>query len=145
MPLLRHVSASAAMLATTFCSFACSGAPVSAHAPPSIITSFCMSWMISAQRDASRVSPSSFIYRLLAHVGLASRPDDRPNGIQRGGARDVERVPVVAAPRHVPGVLGDEDRAEVLSCRRDDPHAAGPVTQMFPRSSHFIPSGMPSS
>src|SRR4026207_1251992 len=124
MPLLRQVSASAATFSTTFCSFACSGEPESANAPPSMITSFCRSCISITQRDASRLSPSSFIYRLLTHVGLVSRPDDRPNGVQRCGARDVERVPVLAAPRHVPGVLGDEDRAEVLALGRDDPDPA---------------------
>ena len=45
------------MFSTTFCSRACCGAPEEAKAPPSIITSFCMSWMMSAQRDGSRWSP----------------------------------------------------------------------------------------
>ena len=35
-------------------------------------------------------------------------------------------MPVLAAPRHVPGVLGDEDRAEVLARGRDDPDPARP-------------------
>src|SRR6476620_7766196 len=115
MPLLRQVAARAFTFSTTFCSFACSGEPVSANAPPSIITSFCRSWMISTQRSASRVRPSSFIYRLLTHVRLAPRTDRGSNGVHRGGARDVERVPVLAAPAEVPGVLGDEDRPEMLA------------------------------
>src|SRR5262245_36584707 len=126
MPLPRHVSASVFTFSTTFCSFACSGEPVSANAPPSIITSFWRSWMINTQRDASRVRPSSFMYRLLTHVRLAPRADDGPNRVQRGRARDEERVPVVATPRHVPGVLGDEDRPQVLALGRDHPHTAGP-------------------
>ena len=32
---------------------ACAGEPEEAKAPPSMTTSFCMSWMISAQRDGS--------------------------------------------------------------------------------------------
>src|SRR4249919_1560865 len=107
MPLPRHVSARFFTFSTTFCSFACSGEPVSANAPPSIITSFCRSWMISTQRDASKVSPSSFIDRLLTHVRLFAGPDDGAYRIQRGRARDVERVPVLAAPAEVAGVLRD--------------------------------------
>src|SRR6476620_5481788 len=105
MPLLRAVAASAFTFSPTFCSLACSGEPVSANAPPSIITSFCRSWMISTQRSGSRVRPSSFIYRLLTHVRLAPRADDRLDGIQGSRARDEERVPVLAAPAEVPGVL----------------------------------------
>ena len=52
-PLPRHASASFAAFSTTFCSFACCGDPDSANAPPSMITSFCMSWTISAVRFGS--------------------------------------------------------------------------------------------
>ena len=38
-------------------------APLSANAPPSMITSFCMSWMTSTQRSGSRVNASSFMFR----------------------------------------------------------------------------------
>src|SRR5262245_41962667 len=125
-PLLRHVSASAATFSTTFCSFACSGAPESAKAPPSIITSFCRSWINITQRDASRLSPSSFIDRLLTHVRLAPRSDSGLDRVERGRARDVERVPVLAAPREVPRVLGDENRSEMPALGGDDPDAARP-------------------
>ena len=40
-------------LSITRCCLACAGAPDSAKAPPSMITSFCRSWMIMAQRDGS--------------------------------------------------------------------------------------------
>jgi hypothetical protein len=40
---------------TTFCSFACPGEPLSAKAPPSMITSFCRSWTMSAVVLGSRV------------------------------------------------------------------------------------------
>src|SRR5687768_8590337 len=102
MPLLRQASASALTFSTTFCSFACSGAPVSAKAPPSIITSFCRSWMISAQRFASSLRASSFIHGLLStHVGLAARPDAHLNHVQRCRARDVDGAPVLGAPGEV--------------------------------------------
>jgi hypothetical protein len=39
------------MFSTTFCSRACCGEPEVAKAPPSMITSFCMSCIISGQRD----------------------------------------------------------------------------------------------
>src|SRR5918994_6589009 len=125
MPLLRHVSARRFTFSTTFCSFACSGAPVSAQAPPSIITSFCRSWMISAQRAGSRVNASSFIFVLLAHVRLAARADLRPDRVQGCRARDEERVPVVAAPGDIARVLRDLHHAEVLAGGGDDPDPAG--------------------
>src|SRR5215203_5559469 len=126
MPLPRHVSASALMFSTTFCSFACSGAPLSANAPPSITTSFCMSWMISAHRAASRVSASSFICVLLAHVRLAARADRRSDRVQRRRARDEDRVPVLTTPAEVARVLRDLDHAEVLAGGGDDPDPARP-------------------
>ncbi len=55
MPLPRQTAARSFTFSTTFCSFACPGEPDSAKAPPSIITSFCRSWTMSAQRAASRV------------------------------------------------------------------------------------------
>jgi hypothetical protein len=51
------------MFSTTFCSRACCGEPDEAKAPPSIITSFCMSWIISAQRDGSSDSPACALAR----------------------------------------------------------------------------------
>src|SRR5262245_1623523 len=125
IPLLRHVSARAFTFSTTFCSFACSGDPDSANAPPSMITSFCRSWMIRTQRSASSVSASSLMQASLAHVRLAPWSDDRADGVQRGAARDEERVPVVAAPGEIAGVLGDADGSQVLARGGDDPDAAG--------------------
>ena len=49
-PALRNAAASLFTFATTFCSFACCGAPESANAPFSMITSFCRSWISSAVR-----------------------------------------------------------------------------------------------
>ena len=60
MPFARQAAARSATLATTFCSFACCGEPDSANAPPSMITSFCRSWISMAVRDGSSVtSPAS--------------------------------------------------------------------------------------
>ena len=53
IPLPRQNAARSFTFSTTFCSFACCGEPDSANAPPSMITSFCMSWTISTQRAAS--------------------------------------------------------------------------------------------
>src|ERR671914_2243776 len=110
MPFARQVSASAFTFSTTFCSFACSGEPVSANAPPSIITSFWRSWMISTHRFGSRLRASSFIRTLLSpHVGLAAWADDGPDRVEGRRARDEERVPVLAAPGQVARVLGHAD------------------------------------
>ena len=50
MPALRTASARDFTFSATFCDWACAGAPESAKAPPSAITSFCRSWMMSALR-----------------------------------------------------------------------------------------------
>src|SRR5215210_7073856 len=104
-----------------------------------------MSWMISAQRAGSRVSASSFIFVLLAHVRLAARADLRPDRVQRRRARDEERVPVLAAPAQVARVLGDLDHAEVLGGRGDDPDPAGagdpdvaPLVALHPIGDAFL-------
>jgi hypothetical protein len=55
---LRQASASRRQFSTTFCSCACCGAPDSAKAPPSPMTSTCMSWMISAARLRSMLIDS---------------------------------------------------------------------------------------
>ncbi len=65
MPAFLHASARRLQFSTTFCSCACCGAPVSAHAPPSLITSFCMSWMISAARLRSMLTGSFVAMGLL--------------------------------------------------------------------------------
>src|SRR5919106_6388113 len=63
---------------------------------------------------------------LSAHVGLATRPDDRADRVEGRRARDEERVPVLAAPGEVARVLGDLDRSEMLAGRGDDPDPARP-------------------
>src|SRR5262245_8509655 len=60
---------------------------------------------------------------LLTHVRLDPRADDGLDRIQGRRARDVEGVPILAAPREVPGDLGDEDRPEMLAAGGDDPDA----------------------
>ena len=50
IPFDRQTAARSFTFSTTFWSFACCGEPDSANAPPSMITSFCRSWMIRAQR-----------------------------------------------------------------------------------------------
>src|SRR4051812_15282564 len=142
-PALRKAAARRFTLLTTFCSLACCGAPDSANAPFSMITSFCRSWIRSAVffgfslfslatvgsplsaggSRRSRPPPAKKSGRL-AHVGLAARPDLGLHGIQRGAARNEERVPVGAAPREVADVLGDPDGAEVLARGADHPDAA---------------------
>src|SRR4051812_4916024 len=116
------------MFATTFCSFACSGAPVSAHAPPSPITSFCMSWMSSTARpgSTSTCSAISLTRSSSRHVAEPVACHLHLDPVHRRRARDVELVPVVASPVEVAGVLGDLDHAEVLRLGADHPDPAGP-------------------
>src|SRR5580765_7453202 len=121
--LRRNAAASFCTFATTFCSFACSGEPVSANAPLAIITSFCRSWISSAVRFG--FSFSFAIPRLLCHVRLAPRADLGLDRVQRGRARDEQGLPARAAPREVAGVLRDLDHAEMLALGADHPDAAG--------------------
>src|SRR6476659_8924923 len=121
--LRRNAAASFCTFATTFCSFACCGEPVSANAPLAIITSFCRSWIRSAVRFG--FSFSFAIGRLLFHVRLAPRADLRLDRVERGRARDEQGVPVGTAPGEVAGVLRDLDHAEVLALGADHPDAAG--------------------
>src|SRR5213595_3736858 len=105
-PFDLHASASFRAFATTFCSFACCGEPDSAKAPPSMITSFCRSWTISAQRDGSSFSSSFTLDSSLPHVRLVPGTDLGPDRVERRRRGDEERVPVLAAPRQVADVLG---------------------------------------
>src|SRR3954449_6797641 len=104
-PADRHVAASSATLATTFCALAWSGAPESANAPPSMITSFCMSWMISAVRLVSSARPSSVTAS--PHVGESVAGHRAGDPVQGGAGRDEELVPARSAPVQVPDVLRD--------------------------------------
>ena len=65
-PALRAAAASPLTFATAFWLVACAGAPESANAPPSMITSFCMSWMsIAADVGSIRSTlPPSRDYRI---------------------------------------------------------------------------------
>ena len=55
-PAFRAAAASPLTFSTTFWLVACAGAPESANAPPSMMTSFCRSWMIMAAAFGSIVS-----------------------------------------------------------------------------------------
>src|SRR6266513_677976 len=127
IPAARHASASRFTFSTTFCSFACSGAPESANAPPSIITSFCRSCTTSAARAGSTLICSlSLTASSSRHVAEPVAPDLYPDPVERGRARHVEIAPVVAAPVEIADVLRHLDHAEVLGLRADHPDAAGP-------------------
>src|SRR6266550_1964275 len=114
MPAARQACASRLQFSTTFCSFACSGAPVSANAPPSIITSFCMSWMISAARLRSMLRVSFTASPPLAHERLAAAAHLGLHAVHGCAGRNEEPVPVRAAP---------VDVADVLAARSEHPHA----------------------
>src|SRR5262249_9360617 len=121
--LRRNAAASFCTFATTFCSFACWGEPVSANAPLGIITSFCRSWIRSAVRFGFSLSLA--IRVLLVHVGLAAARDLRLHPVQRGRRRNEEPVPVGPSEGQVPHALGDPDDADVLTVRTEHPDALG--------------------
>src|SRR5918912_4400024 len=127
MPAERAASASRFTFSTTFWLVACAGAPESANAPPSMITSFCRSWMISAERFASRFRLScSATASSSAHVRETVARDLALDAVERRRAREEQPVPVRAAPVEVADVLWYLDDAEVLALRADHPHAARP-------------------
>src|SRR4051812_10515653 len=117
-PAARHWSASRDTLPTTSCAVAWAGAPESANAPPSMITSFWRSWMIRADAPASSWSTSSVIRS--PHVVEPVARDRALDPVQRRRPADEQLVPVRAAPVEVPDVLGDLDGADVLALRRED-------------------------
>src|SRR6266851_7867732 len=120
-PALRHAAASPFTFSTTFCAIAWAGAPESAKAPPSMITSFWRSWITRAAEFGSMRS----ICLLLMHVAELVAGDLHPYAVDRGRGRDVERAPVVVAPVDVADALRHLDRAEMLAVRREDPDAVG--------------------
>ena len=135
-PRARAASASRRTLSTTRCARACAGAPESAKAPPSMMTSFCRSWMISAQRFGSSCRPSALscgagaedaVARrasLGGHVRLVARPDlgrDRVNRVRRGHE---QRPEVGAAPAEIGDQFGHANLAQEIAVRRIDPDAA---------------------
>src|SRR6266850_770976 len=126
MPAARHASASCFTFSTTFCSFACCGAPDSANAPPSTITSFWRSWMIRAARPGSRSMRSvSLTVSSSRHVAEPIAGHLHRDPVQRGRAGHVQVAPIVAAPVEVADVLRDLDDAQQLCVRTDHPDAAG--------------------
>src|SRR4051812_16833483 len=119
-PALRAALASPFTFATTFWLVACAGAPESAKAPPSMITSFCRSWMIIAADLGSIRSIS-----LLTHVAEPVARDLHAHAVDRRRGRDVQGLPVGVAPVQVADRLGHLDRAEVLALGREDQDAVG--------------------
>src|SRR5918996_2025007 len=126
-PARRHASARLFTFSTTPCAFACSGAPDSAKAPPSMITSFCRSWMISAVRLGSSCRDSFSLIGLSSFpdVGQRSRADLDLDPVERGRARHEHVLPPGAAPGEVADGLGHLDHAQVLALEADHPDAAG--------------------
>src|SRR4051794_9984183 len=123
-PASRQAAASRRTFSTAFCCFACSGAPESANAPPSMITSFCMSWMISAVRPGSSVIACA-LTGASPHVGKAVAADLALHAVDRGRRGDVEPVPVGPAPVQVADGLGDLHGAELPALGVEHAHAAG--------------------
>src|SRR5215471_2341290 len=99
-PAVRQAAARSATLPTTFCEVAWAGAPESANAPPSMITSFCRSWMISAQRLGSSCRTSSLTDASL-HVVESVAGDLAGDAVDRGRGGDEQPVPVRPAPIEV--------------------------------------------
>src|SRR3954451_6898328 len=123
-PASRQAAASPRTFSTTFCCLACSGAPESANAPPSMITSFCMSWMISAVRRGSSATWLS-LTAASPHVGKAVAADLALHAVERRRRRDEQPVPVRAAPVQVADGLRDLDGADLPALGVEDAHAAG--------------------
>src|SRR6185436_396600 len=118
-PAARAAAATALTFSTTFWLAACAGAPESANAPPSPMTSFCRSWMMSAVRARSRLTGLSSV------VGKAGRGHLRLDAVHGRRRGDEQRPPAGAAPAEVADVLGRLDHAEMLARRVEHPHAAG--------------------
>src|SRR5438552_3200970 len=120
-PTERHAAASPFTFSTTFCAIACAGAPESANAPPSMITSFCMSWITRAAAFGSirSISPPS------VHVAESVARNLHPHAIDRGRRGNEERAPAVLAPVDVADALRHRDRAQMLAVRAEHPNAAG--------------------
>ena len=100
------------------------------------MTSFCRSWMISAQRFGSSCRPSARSSGagaedaaggcacLRGHVRLVARPDlgrDRVDRVRRGHE---QRAEIGAAPAQIGDQFGHADLAQEIAAHRIDPHAA---------------------
>src|SRR4051794_31656401 len=119
-PLARHASASAATLATTPCAVACAGAPESANAPPSMMTSFCRSWITSADRDGSSARAS--LLTRSPHVREAVARDLAAQAVHRRRRGDEQPAPVGTAPVDVAHGLRHLHGAQVLPLGAEDAH-----------------------
>src|SRR6188472_411554 len=122
-PAARKASASSATFATTLWEVAWAGAPESAKAPPSMITSFWRSWMSSAARAPSSCRGWVSSLKGSPHVVQAVARHVRVDAVHRRARRDEQPVPRGTAPVDVPHVLGNLDHAEVLALRAEDPDA----------------------
>src|SRR5262249_26528834 len=99
----------------------------SAKAPPSVMTSFCRSWMISAVRFGSSCSDAfSAMSSSSPHERLAPRGGLRLEPVETGARADEHRAPAGAAPVEIADGLGDLDDAEVLALCAQHPDAARP-------------------
>src|SRR4051812_9737507 len=129
-PLARHASASAATFATTPCAVACAGAPESANAPPSMITSFCRSWITSADRDGSSARAS--LLTRSPHVREAVAGDLAAQAVHRRRRGDEQPAPVRSAPVDVAHGLRHLHGAQVLALGAEDAHPEG--ARLAPRA-----------
>ena len=125
-PRERHASARRRIFSMTFCSRACCGEPEAANAPPSITTSFCMSWMMSAQREGSSLRPPCALARsgaadaarsrtgrrARAHERLDARADLGAHGVERMGGAHEQGAPVRLAPMQIGDQLRHPDLAD---------------------------------
>ena len=117
------------MFSTTFCALACAGAPDEAKAPPSLTASFCMSWMMRAQRfgieGKGRLGRSGGRRGRAAgagvHVGLAARPDFGLDPVDRLARGEKEGVEIGPAPGEIGDLLGRAHLADELARGRVDP------------------------
>ena len=101
-----------------------------------MMTSFCMSWMIIAQRRGSSCRPSALTQRrgrrrrrggaasLGVHIGLVARPDLGRDRVDRMGRGHEQGAEVLAAPGQVGDQLGHANLADQIAVRRIDPDAA---------------------
>src|SRR2546426_5265885 len=89
-----------------------------------MITSFCKSWMISAELLASsRRTSFSLMYSSSAHERLTPAGHLCLEAVEAGRGADEHPFPVRATPVDVADVLGDSDDAEVLTIRTEHPDA----------------------
>src|SRR5580658_9982357 len=126
-PRARAAEAKRRTFSTTFCVRACAGEPEAAKAPPSLMTSFCRSWMMSAQRRGSRVKvlARAGAAGLGVHVRLAARPDFGCDAIDGMGGGHEQGAEIGPAPGEIGDLLRRAHFADEIARGRVDPDAAG--------------------